>query len=128
MRGRKGSSLEEKTKRKKERMKLLTKAIESKIPTLYATDGQKEKTAICKFFTPDANFTWYVVEGKKETNGDWTFFGLVDAGSGSEWAEKEWGYFTLGQLQSVRGKMGLPVERDRWFEGVKIDNDGPIQG
>jgi hypothetical protein len=31
------------------------------------------------------------------------------------WAEPELGYFRLSELQSVRGNLGLPVERDRFF-------------
>jgi hypothetical protein len=64
---------------------------------------------IVKFFTPDANWTWYVIEGEKQENGDWEFFGLVDG------LEKELGGFRLSDLKSVRGGLGLPVERDLHF-------------
>lgn len=94
-------------------MKLLTKAIIDTLPALYSTENvpTKDKKAVVKFFTPDANWTWYVVEGQKHDNGEFTFFGLVDG------FEKEWGYFTLSEIQSVRGALGLPVERDRHFDG-----------
>ena len=58
-----------------------------------------------KFFTPDSGWTWYAVE----FDGQDTFFGLVDG------MEKELGYFSLKELSSVRGPMGLPIERDRYF-------------
>jgi len=29
----------------------------------------------------------------------------------------ELGYFTLNQLREIRGSMGLPIERDRYFSG-----------
>ena len=92
-------------------MKLITKEIEKSIPKLYSTDGvpAEEKNLAVKFFTPDANWTWYVVEGEKQEDGDWLFFGLVDG------FEKEWGYFTLNELKSVRGVFGLPVERDLYI-------------
>jgi hypothetical protein len=33
--------------------------------------------------------------------------------------EPELGYVSLIELQSVRGKLGLPFERDRHFEATK---------
>jgi len=96
-------------------MKLLTKEIIKKLPPLNATDGKPndEKEIIVKFFTPDAQWTWYVLEGEKEGD-DWRFFGLVDG------FEKELGYFTLNQLLEVRGRFNLPIERDRSFSGRKL--------
>jgi len=41
-----------------------------------------------------------------EFDGQDTFFGLVEG------QEKELGYFSLVELQGVRGPMGLPIERD----------------
>jgi hypothetical protein len=99
-------------------MKLLTKAILDKMPKLYTTEdipvGQKE--VIVKFFTPDANWTWYAVEGEdyKDETGtvvDYMMFGLVDG------HEKEWGYFMLSELRAIKGALGLPVERDMYFTG-----------
>lgn len=93
-------------------MKLLTKEIEAKLAKhpLYSTDGKNIKQILVKFFTPDSSWTWYVVEGNRQPNGDWSFFGLVDG------HEKEWGYFTLSELQEARGNMGLPIERDMYFD------------
>lgn len=96
-------------------MKLLTKELRTKLPKLYATENTplEEKMAVVKFFTPDSSWTWYAVEGQEE-DGDFTFFGLVHG------FEKEWGYFSLKELESVRGRLGLPIERDKWFEPTKI--------
>jgi len=94
-------------------MKLLTKANEALLlkNPLYSTDGKPdaERDILVKFFTPDSSFTWYVLEADKHGD-DWEFFGWVDGGQ-----FQEYGYFTLAQLQSVRGAYGLPVERDRNF-------------
>ena len=100
-------------------MKLLTKAIEAKLAKapLYSTDGQKVKPVIVKFFNPTGSWSWYVVEGVKTEDGDWRFFGLVDG------FEKEWGYFTLSELQSVRGRFGLGIERDMWFDGKQVSTE-----
>ena len=79
---------------------------------------------VCKFFTPDAGWTWYAIEGSPvDKNGyydtdkekvDFVFFGLV-AG-----LEVELGYFSLSELKSIRGKYGLPVERDLSFEPTQL--------
>ena len=88
-------------------MKLLTKALEKKLPALHSATGK----AFVKWFTPDANWTWYVMEYDPKTG---ECFGLVDG------LEKEFGYFTLNQVQEVRGKFGLPVERDLLFETTDV--------
>ena len=89
-------------------MKLLTKALERKLPALHSATGK----AFVKWFTPDANWTWYVMEYDPKTG---ECFGLVDG------LEKEFGYFTLNQVQEVRGKFGLPVERDLLFETTDVE-------
>lgn len=88
-------------------MKLLTKELIKQFPPIYGTENipLENKKVIAKFFTPDAQYTWYAVE----YDGEDTFFGLVDG------QDKEWGYFTLSELQQVRGRFGLPVERDLYF-------------
>lgn len=97
-------------------MKLITKKIEnvlSKYP-LYSQDNKGENAvAICKFFLQ--GYTWYVLEAQKNGN-DYEFFGIVDG------FEKEYGYFTLSQLQSLRGRWGLGVERDMYFEPTEVKN------
>ena len=57
-------------------MQLLTKEIKAKLPPLHSHEWEKAKDPIvhCKFFTPDSNWTWYVLE----FGGVDTFFGLVD--------------------------------------------------
>lgn len=88
-------------------MKLLTKEILEKLPKLYTQEEKGlEAVAIVKFFTPDSNWTWYATE----FDGDDLFFGLVDG------FEKEIGYFRLSELQSVKGALGLPIERDMYFK------------
>jgi len=87
-------------------MMLLTKENRKQLPAMYSQDGKgDEAIAYVKFFTPDAQWTWYATE----FDGEDTFFGLVDG------FEKELGYFSLSELKSVRGPMGLPIERDRHF-------------
>jgi Protein of unknown function (DUF2958) len=61
---------------------------------------------VVKLFTPDAQCTWLLTE-----LDDGLLFGLCDLGLGSP----ELGYVSLAELSLVRGKLGLPVERDRHF-------------
>ena len=88
-------------------MKLLTKEILEKLPKLYTQEEKGlDAIAVVKFFTPDSNWTWYATE----YDGEDLFFGLVDG------FEKELGYFRLSELQSVKGALGLPIERDMYFK------------
>ncbi len=100
-------------------MKLITKVIENQLlrTPLYSTDKVefRDKKCIVKFFTPWTNWTWYAVEGDRLDNGDWRFFGLVEG------HEAEWGYFLLSELESVRGPVGLRIERDRHFSDSEFE-------
>jgi len=87
-------------------MKLLTQEIRKAFPEFGSTDGQGDDAEIvAKFFTPDSSWTWYATE----FDGEDTFFGLVRG------HETELGYFSLSELQSVTGPMGLSIERDLHF-------------
>ena len=86
---------------------LLDQKSRSKLPVLYETEEQGlNAIALVKFFTPDSNWTWYV----SEFDGEDILYGLVVG------FEVEFGYFSLAELQSVRGLFGLPIERDLHFE------------
>jgi hypothetical protein len=101
-------------------MKLLTKAIEKAL--VKAAEGahqyNEHSKIVVKFFTPDANATWYILEGKQTEDNDWLLFGFCNLGDPQL---AELGYVTLRELQEVRGHLGLPVERDAWFEGTLGD-------
>ena len=94
-------------------MKLLTKELEEVLPKLYATENVRtdNKIMFVKFFTPDANWTWYACEYSKE---DRLFFGYVIG------AYCEWGYFSLDELESIKGPLGLNIERDISFKPTKF--------
>lgn len=98
-------------------MKLLTPEIIKKLPPLYSNEDKypKDIPIIAKFFTPWSNWTWYVIEGEKQ-DSDYVFFGLVEG------FEKELGYFTLSELESVTGPAGLRIERDLHFEGKMLSD------
>ena len=97
-------------------MKLLTEELKKKLPRLYSQDGLGGKAiAYAKFFTPDSSWTFWALEH----DGDDTFFGLVDG------HEKELGYFSLKELESVRGPMGLPIERDLYWKPKTLEEIAP---
>jgi len=86
---------------------LLDQESRARLPELYSGEEQGlDALAQVKFFTPDSAWTWYT----SEFDGDDTFFGLVVG------FEVEIGYFSLSELQEVRGPWGLPIERDLYFE------------
>ncbi len=91
-------------------MKLLTQEILKKLPKLYSVENDEDPMVWCKFFTPDSSWTWYGME----FDGKDLFFGLVDG------FEKELGYFSLSELKTIRGKLGLPVERDMYFKPCRL--------
>ena len=92
-------------------MKLLTDELINQLPKLYSTENQKDPIVQCKFFAPDSSWTWYVLEYDK-TYG--IFFGYVCG------FENELGYFTLAELESVKGHLNLAIERDTSFKPTKL--------
>jgi len=64
---------------------------------------------VVKLFTPDAQCTWLLSEIDPEEPD--IAFGLCDLGMGSP----ELGSVRLSEIASVRGILGLPVERDEHF-------------
>ena len=105
-------------------MQLLTQELKKLLPPLYSQDQNPDPLVVCKFFTPDSTWTWYAYEGSPvDADGyfdtsnekvDFLFFGLV-AG-----LAVELGYFSLAELQSVHGALGLPVERDTGFTPIPL--------
>jgi hypothetical protein len=95
---------------------LLPPSLERVLPKLYATEKTplEEKIAYAKFFAPNTNWTWYVLEGEwQEEDEDYLFFGYVEG------FEKEYGYFSLNELESVINPF-CKVERDLYFEPKEL--------
>ena len=92
--------------------KLLPLSIIKNIPNLYETENQEEKICYVKLFLPNSNWTWYIIEIDKQDNN--TCFGFVDG------LEQELGYFTIKELENLRGQFGLKVELDVSFKPTKL--------
>jgi len=70
---------------------------------------------VVKLFTPDAGATWLISEiDPDDCEGD-RAFGLADLGLGMP----EMGWISLSELAWVRGRLGLPIERDLYFRAEK---------
>jgi hypothetical protein len=69
---------------------------------------------VVKLFAPDANATWLLSELDPDDSD--LAFGLCDLGLG----EPELGYVRLSELESVRGPLGLSVERDLGFSADRL--------
>ena len=88
---------------------LIPKEILATLPDLYdATADGGNPLCQVKLFTPDSNWTWYIIEYSQD-NKD-TCYGYVQG------LEDELGYFSLKEIKSIRGSLGLLVERDLLFE------------
>lgn len=85
---------------------LMTKDLAATIPALYGTENDTDPIVRCKFFLCGTGWTWYVTE----FDGEDMFFGYVVGDY------PELGYFTLKELEEVRGPLGLRVERDLYFK------------
>ena len=87
------------------KMKLVTKSILRRFKRQGDTNGMnaEDVKVPVKFFDACSNWTWYPIEYDEESR---TFFGWVTG------FESELGYFCLDELEGVRNKLGLPLERD----------------
>ena len=92
-------------------MKLLTDELWAQLPTLYAQENEKDPIIHVKFFTPSwTDWTWFLTEeSQAQEDDDFICFGCVIG------LEGEWGYFSLREIESVRGPAGLTIERDLYF-------------
>jgi hypothetical protein len=102
-------------------MKLLTADICKRLlrnGTLRQQREQEDKPEpdfwpVVKLFTPDGGCTWLLTEIDPEDPD--IAFGLCDLGLGCP----ELGSVSLSELESVRGQLNLPVERDLYFTATK---------
>jgi hypothetical protein len=101
-------------------MKLLTKSIREQLlrngrARRVLDEGGRDDPdflPLVKLFTPDAQCTWILTE--LDPDDPDIAFGLCDLGMGCP----ELGSVRISELESVRGGLGLPVERDRYFKAI----------
>lgn len=122
------------SRQNQESQSLLDAESRSNLPPLYSNE-QLGLTALApvKFFHPSSSWTWYASEASILTvDGEYKpvtelapndpsirdviFFGLVDG------YELELGYFSLSELESLGGEAHFPVERDRWYIPMSLED------
>jgi hypothetical protein len=102
-------------------MKLLTANIREKLLRNGKLSQQRQQEdkpepdfwPVVKLFTPDGGCTWLLTEIDPEDPD--IAFGLCDLGFGCP----ELGSVSLSELESVRGQLNLPIERDLYFTATK---------
>lgn len=110
-------------------MELITEELERKIEEypIHSQENQGENAVILfKLFNPYGMGTWYVLEGDKQPDGDYLFFGYVESLINEEF--NEYGYFSLEELENLRipvkinGKLAFygQIERDIGFENIRV--------
>jgi hypothetical protein len=100
-------------------MKVFTAAIVQKLIAngIATRDAQQagkpepDHKPVLKIFNPTGAATWLLTEIVPDSGGD-TLFGLCDLGMG----EPELGYVSRVELESIRVRFGLRLERDLHFK------------
>lgn len=91
-------------------MELIPQEIKELIPKLYETEKQNDPIAYVKLFLD--GWTWYITELSIDNN---ICFGYVISPF-----ESELGYFSLNEIKSIKGSLGLSVERDISFKPTAL--------
>jgi hypothetical protein len=91
-------------------MELIPQEIKELIPKLYETEEQNDPIVYVKLFLD--GWTWYITELSIDNN---ICFGYVISPF-----ESELGYFSLNEIKSIKGSLGLSVERDISFKPTAL--------
>lgn len=91
-------------------MELIPQEIKELIPKLYETEKQNDPIVYVKLFLD--GWTWYITELSIDNN---ICFGYVISPF-----ESELGYFSLNEIKSIKGSLGLSVERDISFKPTAL--------
>jgi len=100
-------------------MTIFTKSILAALAKNGAASRVKDedRKPVIKIFNPCGGATWLLTESDPDESD--RLFGLCDLGQGTP----ELGYVLRSELESIRGAMGLPLERDKWFKATKTLNE-----
>ena len=90
---------------------LIPEEIRKQVPPLYVTEDQKDPVAYIKLFLD--GWIWHITE--LSIDGDIAFGYVL-----SPYCSGELGYFSLNEIQSIKGSLGIGVERDLSFKPTKL--------
>ena len=91
-------------------MELIPKELLNQIPKLYETEDEIDPIAYVKLFID--GWTWYIIEFSIDKN---ICFGYVISPFGAEL-----GYFSLEEIRSIKGSLGIGVELDLEFKPTRL--------
>jgi hypothetical protein len=93
-------------------MELIPQSLLHTIPDLYETEDNPDPICHIKLFLPGTEWTWYVTELSRQDQN--LCFGYVIG------LERELGYFSLEELESLQSSLGISVERDESFQPTPL--------
>ena len=89
-------------------MRLMTKEIERRARAQYSLGSGLDQRVVAKFFDPCGSWSWYLMnQDPKDPDYLW---GIVNGFA------IEMGSFSLSELSSYKGHLGIGVERDLYFK------------
>jgi len=105
-------------------MKLITDKLIQRFKEQGDTAEMKAEniTVIAKFFCPWGAATWFATDYYPEEN---LCFGYANLGDDSS---AELGYFSIEELESLRGPLGLRVERDLYWSPKTLKEVVELKG
>lgn len=106
------------TGRNTTRMELIPKEIEATIPDIDSTESVPHPLAVIKLFDPSSRYAFFVLEARREPDGDLCLFGFCRSALGPD--DDEFGFASLRELESRRGLLGQRIERDLNFQPTPI--------
>ncbi len=96
-------------------MELVPEDIRARLLANGATPEETDHLPVVKYFDPSGASTWIITElmpAEAEGAEPDMLFGLCDLGMGCP----ELGYVSLSELRTVKGRLGLGIERDLYFQ------------
>jgi hypothetical protein len=91
-------------------MLLMTKEISKQAQKQYALGSDMKQKVVAKFFDPSGSWTWYLMNQDPDDKD--YLWGIVHG------FEVEMGSFSLSELQNLKGRFGLGIERDKFFSPI----------
>ena len=88
-------------------MLLITKAIAKNAQKQFSKGSDMTQLVVAKFFDPCGSWSWYLMN-QDPADPDY-LWGIVKG------SEIEVGSFSLSELSNHKGRLGIGIERDRWF-------------
>ena len=90
-------------------MHLMTKELEKKFAKIGSQKDVEDPIVVVKFFDPTGGATWFCTEYEAKNR---EFCGFASVFNDHN---DEWGWISLDELQEVKGRFGLGIERDLNF-------------